>query len=554
MSNFKNKYLKYKSKYLQLKKIQEGGIDCNKVYQNKLGTCWAVAIQTIITFGQATSQALERVMKSLNFSTKNDFIETKIQHVISNSQLYDVFPHGSLDGTKHNYLKNILDKFIDRYYSKILEQKNPLAPKIVNSQLNTGRCELVISENFNKLFDNPIYRYGDYGGLVYDTYLFANILSIFFLDEKVSLTNYYDNFNSINFDAENDLGIIINLKNHACCLYICENKQRYYNDWNDEVYDCEWSDLLKKSCDLYIKTEGNFEIIDYDLYHNKKELSKVESLTLIKKQKEYSELDLDIINLLNSNYSNIKDKKLQYDIGCLYDTGIEGKNGYAGIAQNKEEAMKWFRRAVAQGYSNAQFKVGLMYFKGEGGVDEDVNEAMRWFYSSAKQGFEDAQCILGTMFDSGYKEAVKPNMKEAVRWYRLAAENGNIFAQCKMGNFFKDGLEDIIEQNMTEAVQWYLKAGNQENIYAQYILGTIFYNGEGNVPENKERAKVWFNAAATNGNAEAQFKLGLILSEDKGNPETIAEAEIWFRLAAEQGHDEAQCLLDIMLSNGKVAP
>jgi hypothetical protein len=41
MSNLKNKYLKYKSKYLQLKKIQEGGkVQCDRAYNNVLGTCW----------------------------------------------------------------------------------------------------------------------------------------------------------------------------------------------------------------------------------------------------------------------------------------------------------------------------------------------------------------------------------------------------------------------------------------------------------------------------------------------------------------------------------
>ena len=35
MINFKNKYFKYKNKYLYLKKKQEGGIvDCSKVYNN----------------------------------------------------------------------------------------------------------------------------------------------------------------------------------------------------------------------------------------------------------------------------------------------------------------------------------------------------------------------------------------------------------------------------------------------------------------------------------------------------------------------------------------
>ena len=54
-----------KSKYLQLKKIQEGGkVQCDRAYNNVLGTCWAVAIQTMFTFGQTTSSQLETILKS----------------------------------------------------------------------------------------------------------------------------------------------------------------------------------------------------------------------------------------------------------------------------------------------------------------------------------------------------------------------------------------------------------------------------------------------------------------------------------------------------------
>ena len=75
-----DKYLKYKNKYIQLKNQVGGKEFCDKAYKNVFGTCWAVDIQTIFTFGQATSKALQEVMTSFNFYTKNKFINERIKY------------------------------------------------------------------------------------------------------------------------------------------------------------------------------------------------------------------------------------------------------------------------------------------------------------------------------------------------------------------------------------------------------------------------------------------------------------------------------------------
>ena len=493
-------------------------------------------------------------ISDLNFDTKNEFIERRIEQVRRNHLLNDFFPDYILNDSKSIYLKNILDKFIDRYCSKILDKKNPLAPDVVSTQLNPGRCELVIAENFKKLFDNPIFKHDDYSGGLYDTYLFANLLSIFFLNEKVSLINYYDKFDSINFDPINNIGIIINTKGHACCFYICEDKPRYYNDMNGEVYECDWLHLLKLSSNLYVKLYGNFEIIDYDSYPRKEELFRVESLTLVKKYEANSELDTDIINLLNSNFSNIKDRTLQYTLGCLFNEGIEGVDSYAGIVQNKIEAMKWYQLAVAQGDANAQFKVGQMYSNGEGDVAKDEKEGIKWYHLAAAQGHAQAHAAIGFLYEDGIEDIIQQNMEEAVKWYHLAAEHGHVNTQFILGNFYYYGFEDIVKQNMTEAFRWFRIAAIHDLPDAQYILGSILFLGNDDIPKDKTNAKVWLHEAATNDNTNAQFLLGLISLEDDDTPENKAEAYKWFALTAEKGFAKAQVQLGNMFENNIGVP
>lgn len=86
----------------------------------------------------------------------------------------------------------------------------------------------------------------------------------------------------------------------------------------------------------------------------------------------------------------------------------------------------------------------------------------------------------------------------------------------------------------------------------QYLLGARYYTGEG-VELDQPRAMFWFQRAAEQGHAEAQYQMGLAQAEGFGgleaNPPLALE---WFRKAAIQGHPNAQLLLGVALLEGKV--
>ena len=54
----------------------------------------------------------------------------------------------------------------------------------------------------------------------------------------------------------------------------------------------------------------------------------------------------------------------------------------------------------------------------------------------------------------------------------------------------------------TKAVEYYQKAAEQGNAAAQYNLGVYYYNGEG-VPQSYTEAVKWFKKAAEQGHAKA---------------------------------------------------
>jgi TPR repeat protein len=85
--------------------------------------------------------------------------------------------------------------------------------------------------------------------------------------------------------------------------------------------------------------------------------------------------------------------RAQIILGVMYSRG-------QGVAQNYDEAMKWYRRAADQGDAAAQTALGAMYANGVG-VPQDHAKAMEWFRKAADQGFADAQNDLGSIYDRG---------------------------------------------------------------------------------------------------------------------------------------------------------
>jgi uncharacterized protein len=59
-----------------------------------------------------------------------------------------------------------------------------------------------------------------------------------------------------------------------------------------------------------------------------------------------------------------------------------------------------------------------------------------------------------------------------------------------------------------------------------------------------------FLLLAQQGNAEAQYYLGLMYRSGHGVPHDDATAVYWYKKAAEQGHQKAKYYLDILFAEG----
>ena len=90
---------------------------------------------------------------------------------------------------------------------------------------------------------------------------------------------------------------------------------------------------------------------------------------------------------------------------------------------------------------------------------------------------------------------------------------------------------------------------DQGNADAQYNLGVMYSNGHG-VSQNHAEAAKWYRRAADQGHAAAQYNLGTMYSTGDSVLQNHAEAAKWYRHAADRGHAAAQYNLGVMYSTG----
>ena len=105
-------------------------------------------------------------------------------------------------------------------------------------------------------------------------------------------------------------------------------------------------------------------------------------------------------------------------LGAMYAQG-------RGMPQDPAEAIKWFRKGIAQDNHWAQHNLGYMYSQGYG-VPQNYFEAAKWFRKAANQGNADSQCNLGAMYLTG--SGVPQDFELSYIWLSVAAANGAKFA------------------------------------------------------------------------------------------------------------------------------
>ena len=115
---------------------------------------------------------------------------------------------------------------------------------------------------------------------------------------------------------------------------------------------------------------------------------------------------------------------------------------------------------------------------------------------------------------------------------------------------FQKGLTAYQSGDFATALREWKPLAKQGNALAQFSLGLMYDNGE-SVPQNYKTAVKWYKLAAEQGYDGAQYLLGDLYANGKGFPRNYKTAVKWFKLAAKQGLAGAQNNLGWMYDNGQ---
>jgi uncharacterized protein len=130
------------------------------------------------------------------------------------------------------------------------------------------------------------------------------------------------------------------------------------------------------------------------------------------------------------------------------------------------------------------------------------------------------------------------------------SKQGNETIQATLAVMYAGGI--IVPKDEKEAARWWWIAASQGDATAQFNLGLLYENGKRT--SDFAEASVWYRLSAEQGNAEAQYKLGLMYEQGWGVEKDKTEAVRQYRRAAEQGHNVAKISLTLLYSEGKEMP
>ncbi len=271
------------------------------------------------------------------------------------------------------------------------------------------------------------------------------------------------------------------------------------------------------------------------------------------------------------------------DARALYWLGVDSATAEFGKADaalaDYTESVKWFRRAAELGLPDAQLVLGHDYILGTG-VEEDMAEGLKWMHLAASQGLARAQLELGMQMLK-YKHG-----EESAEWYRRAAEAGLSEAQWRLGKMLSVG--DGVPVDKATAYGWicvsttdHLPHAEARRPEAEQMLDELMRTmtleemaaGGGKRDEYLDRMRqlpkpvqmpvvaptAWrqgmplaqVRVLAEQGDAEAQYRMGLCEESGDGVPKDTGAALRWFHHAAMRGHGKAKTRLGIACFTGE---
>jgi len=142
----------------------------------------------------------------------------------------------------------------------------------------------------------------------------------------------------------------------------------------------------------------------------------------------------------------------------------------------------------------------------------------------------------------GSLQTTQPTSNESLRLKIIEAEKGDANAQYELGTFYSLGLSRT-PKDPTTAAKWFQKAADQGHAGAQFMLGMAYKSGKG-VPKDVSGAAKYFALAAKQKDRHAQLALGFLYFDGLGVPQDYIQAYVLGNLVLVNGVQEGSILTE----------
>lgn len=154
------------------------------------------------------------------------------------------------------------------------------------------------------------------------------------------------------------------------------------------------------------------------------------------------------------------------------------------------------------------------------------------------------------LYQLGRAQAANRQMPEALASFRKAADRGSSAAMVELGVMYANGTGVARDDAQARALLTRAaEAGNPRGVTNLAALG-----GNTGAGADPVKARALLARAAEANSAEAQYQLGLMMSEGEGGPKDDVTARAWFEKAAAQNHPGALERMGAFAGNGRGGP
>lgn len=217
----------------------------------------------------------------------------------------------------------------------------------------------------------------------------------------------------------------------------------------------------------------------------------------------------------------------QYLVGYYY-TIVDSA---ATAPRNAVLGAHYLKIAADNGSVKASALYGMCLIEGRGCIS-DFDAAEHYFLIAANKDDDAAMEMLGEMYY--FEKYGRVNLEKCFKYTMMAAERGNGDAIFNIGCLYMNG--EGVTKNLDEAIYWFTKSSGLGNAGAKNNLALVMEEKNG----KSDDALFLLRKSADEGDAMAQYNLGISYLSGDGVIKNEEKAFSLFRKSAEQGCAEGQ--------------